>query len=91
MPNVTFSINDELYSKMKKHKEINWSAVVRKAISDFLRKLESKENIIKMKELKKKMESLGINLEDISLENAIKHYEKMREFEWKRFSTTQTS
>jgi predicted CopG family antitoxin len=37
MPNITLSISDEIYKKMKKYSEIKWSEVVRKAIVDYLK------------------------------------------------------
>lgn len=40
MTNITLSIKDETYKKMKKHSEIKWSEFVRKAIEERIQKLE---------------------------------------------------
>ncbi len=92
MPNITLSIPDEIYKKMKKYKEIKWSEVVRKAIIDYLRKLEEGGLIITTREL---LNSLGNEfkekLERMSLEDFEKAYVEMREAEWKRTSMIQAS
>lgn len=45
MPHTTIRIPKELKEAMKKHKEINWSAVARQAFRAYLRKLEIAEEI----------------------------------------------
>jgi predicted unusual protein kinase regulating ubiquinone biosynthesis (AarF/ABC1/UbiB family) len=45
MANITLSIPEELHEKMKKHSEIRWSEVVRKALSDKVSDLEYMEGI----------------------------------------------
>jgi predicted CopG family antitoxin len=45
MTNITLSIKDEIYNRMKKHSEIKWSEIARKAIEKKIQELESiKEN-----------------------------------------------
>lgn len=91
MTNVTLSIPNEVYVKMKMHREIRWSEVVRRTITDYIRKLEEKGFEITTKDL---LEELGDDfkktLNELSFEKAAKGYEKMRDAEWKRVSTTQT-
>lgn len=86
MPNITLSVPEEVYKKMKKYPEVKWSEVARKAIIEYLRRLEG---VVSSEEL---LEELGENfvneLKEISLEKAIEYYEKMREAEWRRFSMT---
>lgn len=41
--NVTLSFPDEIYNKMKKHSEIKWTEIMRKAVIDFVEKLEQDE------------------------------------------------
>ena len=41
MTNITLSIDDSVYKKMKKYSEIKWSEFVRKAIKKRLGELES--------------------------------------------------
>ena len=54
MTNITLSIEDEVYKRMKKHSEIKWSEFVRKAIKqrleefDKIGKRSNKESIFTM-------------------------------------------
>lgn len=46
MTNITLSIEDKIYKKMKKHSEIKWSEFVRKIIDQRIKELEKiKSNI----------------------------------------------
>jgi hypothetical protein len=45
MTNVTFSVEKNLYAKMKQHPEIKWSEIFRKAIRDYLAFLERPKTI----------------------------------------------
>jgi len=46
MTNITLSIEDEVYNKMKKFSEIKWSEYVRKCVQKRIEELESlKSNI----------------------------------------------
>ncbi len=40
MANITLSLPEELYHKLKNHPEIRWSEVARKAIQQYLDELE---------------------------------------------------
>jgi len=42
MPNITFSVDADLYKRMKKYPEIKWSEILRRSIVDYLKKLEEK-------------------------------------------------
>tara|TARA_Y100000310_G_scaffold343984_1_gene454363 strand:- start:3102 stop:3335 length:234 start_codon:yes stop_codon:yes gene_type:complete len=44
MTNITLSIEDSVYKKMKKHSEIKWSEFVRKSIKKRIEDLEKIEN-----------------------------------------------
>ena len=44
MTNITLSIDDEVYKKMKKHSEIKWSEFVRKIIENRIEDLEKLGN-----------------------------------------------
>ena len=46
VPNLTLSISAELYEAMKKHPEIRWSEVARKAIATRLGDLETLDAIL---------------------------------------------
>ena len=91
MTNITLSIPDEVYVKMKIHKEIRWSEVVRRAITEYMERLEEKGSEITTKDL---LEELGDDfrksLNELSFETAAKGYKKMRDAEWKRVSMIRT-
>ena len=39
MPNITLSVPEDVHAIMKEHKEIRWSEIARRAISDYAKKL----------------------------------------------------
>ncbi len=88
MPNMTTSVPKELFERMRKHREIKWSEVLRRAITDYLRRLEG-AGVIDISELRKIVAETRIDLDEIPLQRAIEHYRKMGELEWKRASTIQ--
>ncbi len=92
MPNITLSIPEDIYKKMKKYREVKWSEVVRKAILDYIKRLEESEIEKNTKEI---LEELGQDfkksLSELNVEKVVKGYEKMRDAEWKRFSTIRVS
>jgi len=90
MPNMTISIPDELYKRMKSHPEIRWSEIVRKAIVEYLERLKPEE-VLEVHDLLDVIRETGIDIDSIPIEKAAEHYERMRELEWKRSSTTQAS
>ena len=47
MPNMTLSIPSTLHQIVKKHSEIRWSEVARKAMWEQARKLQLMEDIVK--------------------------------------------
>jgi hypothetical protein len=92
MVNLTISIPEELCKKMKRHSEVKWSEVVRKALANYVDRLEVLEGgVVPMKQLAKKLKASGVDASEIGLEKAIEYYEEGRKLEWKRLSTTQTS
>jgi len=90
MPNIMLCIPVEVYQKMKKYREVKWSEVVRRAILEYLRKLEEGGLVLTTREL---LDMLGREFEEkldkISLEDFEKRYKKMKEEEWKRTSVIQ--
>ena len=54
MPNMTLSIPEEIYHIVKSHKEIRWSEIARKAISDYAKKLALMEAMLDDSELTEK-------------------------------------
>lgn len=92
MVNITISVTQELYDKMKRYSEVKWSEVVRKALTDYLGKLEMVESgIVSSEKLAAELKKSNIDVSCISLDKAIEYYEKGRKLEWKRLSTTQTN
>ncbi len=90
MPDITLSIPEELYKKMKEHRGIRWTEVMKKAIMDYVYRLEAGKFEVTTEEL---LEELGSEFEkelsEINFEEAVGLYEKIREKEWERFYTIQ--
>ena len=92
MPNITLSIPEDVYRRMKKYREVKWSEVVRKAIVEYLKRLEERgfeETTVEL--LDELGEEFKESLKKLSLEDALRGYERMRDAEWKRSSMTQVS
>ncbi len=91
MPNITLSIPNDVYQKMKKHKEIKWSEVARKAIIEYVEHLERGAQRTTRELLDELGEDFRKSLEELSVEDAVEGYEEMRDAEWERTSTTPTN
>jgi predicted CopG family antitoxin len=39
MPNITISVSEELYKTIKKHKQVRWSEVAKRAMQEYAKKL----------------------------------------------------
>ena len=86
------SIPEDVYRRMKKYREVRWSEVVRKAIMEYLRRLEEGGFELTTRELLDELgESFRENLRKLSFEDSLRGYERMREAEWRRSSTTRVS
>ena len=88
MPNITFSVSEDIYKRMKKFNEIKWSTLYRQTIERYLEKLES-PNIENITELRERIRKDGISMEDIPFDKAVEIYKKMRKLEWERAYSTQ--
>ncbi|PSG98392.1 hypothetical protein BRD56_00180 [Thermoplasmatales archaeon SW_10_69_26] len=51
MPNVTVSVPEDLREEMRSRDEVNWSAVMRKAVQEHLRKLAIADAVAEKSEL----------------------------------------
>jgi predicted CopG family antitoxin len=60
MPNITLSISEDIYRKMKMLNEVRWSEIARKAIEQRIEDLEIMNQIASKSKLTKK------DIEDIS-------------------------
>jgi predicted DNA-binding protein len=87
----TVRLPRKLYERVKKHREINWSVVVRRSIEEYLGRIEdsiveeSSESIIE--ELLKR----GVTLEDLkplSPEEEEKLYRELTDRTWERTKST---
>jgi len=90
MPEITLSIPEDVYKRMNEHKGIRWTEVVKRAIVDYISRLEEGKLEVTTEVL---LEELGREfaneLTEISIEDAMGFYDKMREKEWRRFYTIQ--
>jgi hypothetical protein len=92
MVNITISIPEELYDKMKKYSEVKWSEVVRKALAEYVGRLEIVEGgVVPSEKLAAMLKDSNLDVACIDLKKAVEYYDKGRKIEWKRLSTTQTS
>ena len=89
MPTLTLSIPKEVYERMKKHKEIKWSEIARRAIILYLEKLKERST---SKEILSSLPEEVKNMIEKTPEKEFKHFYKgLREKGWKRMkSLTQT-
>ncbi len=87
MANITLSILDELYRRMKRHPEVRWSKIVRKAIADYIAATEGE---IPIEILADSLSDVTNDMKNISLTNAEEHYRRMVRAEWERLSMIQT-
>ncbi|MBI4918988.1 hypothetical protein HY837_03595 [archaeon] len=54
MANLTLTVPDDLRNEIKLHKEVNWSEIVRRAMSEHLKKLHIANTIASKSKLTKK-------------------------------------
>ena len=80
MTNITFSVDDDLYKKMKDHPEIKWSEIFRESIRRYLHKLEN-PNRISGKEL---FQKVHIRAQEYSLEEELKLRNRQEKIELER-------
>ncbi|AWR98360.1 hypothetical protein [Metallosphaera hakonensis] len=82
MRTITVRIPEELYRRMRDHKEMNWSELIRNAIRAELDRIE---NVSTGVEIVENLKKLGVNERDIGLEPPQGEEEFQREL--KRKST----
>ena len=73
MVNMTLAIPDDLHDIMKKHSEIKWSEVARKALWEYAKKLDMLDELVSESKLKK--EDVD-DLDHIVKKAILKHYRK---------------
>jgi Arc/MetJ-type ribon-helix-helix transcriptional regulator len=86
----TVRISRELYEKMKRFREINWSEVVRKAIEEYIERLEEGEKAVPAKKVVEELVRMGVDVEKLkplSPEEEDKLYKELRERTWERIKS----
>ena len=83
MPNITFSVSEDLYRRMKKFSEIKWTTLYRQIIERYLEKLENL-NVEKITELSERVIKNGFSMHNIPFDKAVEIYKKMRQLKWER-------
>jgi hypothetical protein len=92
MTNITLSVPEEVYRRMKRRRDVKWSEVARQAIVERLERLEGPVGFsASASDLAKLIADAGVNLAEVSVNEAVRYYKKMRELEWRRISTIQAS
>ena len=74
---------------MKRHPEVKWSEVARRAILEYLARLEGEISSEKL--LEELGDEYAKSLDEIEFEKAVEHYKRMRKASWGRLSTILTS
>jgi len=88
---ITVRIPRRLAEAMRRHREINWSEVVRRAIEDYLKRLEEARRLEAPSDLIEKLQELEVGMEDLEpldYGEEKKLYSRMVEKEWKRAEST---
>jgi hypothetical protein len=92
MANVTLSVPEDIFQRMKRRRDVKWSEVAREAIIEKLERLEGPIGFnARTSDLRKLMATSGVSLDDVSVDDAIRYCKKMRELEWRRTSTIQAN
>ena len=91
--NITVRVPRWLAERMKRHREVNWSEVVRRSIEEYLRRLDEARRLETPGELLEELRRLGVGPEDLEPlppDTEEEYYGRMVAGEWKRVrSTTQ--
>jgi len=53
MVNITLAISEDLKAELQKHREVNWSAVVRRALEEYVKRIEIVEAVAQKSKLTK--------------------------------------
>jgi len=83
--NFTVRVPRKLYERMKRHSEVNWSEVVRRAIEEYLEKLEGSEPSVPSERVIEELLKMGVSpssLRPLSPEEEEKLYRELREKTW---------
>lgn len=62
MVSITLSVSEEIRNNMRKHDEVNWSAIVRKTIEQKVNELVMKEQFLKQIQAEKPFNEWAVNI-----------------------------
>jgi len=92
MANITLFVPEEVYRRMKRRRDVKWSEVARQAIVERLEQVEGPVGFyVSATELGDMIAKAGVDLQKVSIDEAVQHYRKMSESEWQRTSTIQAN
>ena len=89
--NFTMRIPRKLYERMKQHPEINWSEVARRAIEEYLEKIEESDLDVPSVKVIEELFKMGLSpssLRSLSPEEEEKLYRELGEKTWERIRST---
>ncbi len=89
--NFTVRLPEDLIEAMRRHKEVNWSQVIRDSIVEYLKKLDEMERIEDSNLVLERIKKLGVKVEalrPLDYEAELKLYRKMVLREWRRIDYT---
>jgi protease II len=84
MKEISFSVEDDIYKKIKNHSEINWSEIIQRSIMNHLQKT-AKTKIISIEDLRKRLgPKLLQKVRQLDEKEEIKFYKKAKQLELER-------
>ena len=87
MKNYTVRLPEKLIEEMRRHRDVNWSEVIRRSIEDYLKKLRELERSEPAEKLLKRLMEAGVDpkdLEPFDYETEVKMYREVVKREWSR-------
>ena len=83
MPNITFSVSDEIFNEIKNFPYIKWTELYRDTIRKVLDKLKTPSEM-SVKEFLEDMKKSRYPLPEITIDDIVKNQKKVEELEWNR-------
>ena len=89
MTNITFSVDDDIHKKMKKHPEIKWTEILRQAIIKYLKNMEEID-VISIKDFRERLDpELLQKIEELEEQEEILFYKEAKKMEQERLNRLQ--
>jgi len=89
MTNITFSIDDDIHKKMKKHPEIKWTEILRQSIINYLKNVEEID-VISIKDFRERFDpELLQKIEELDEQEEILFYKEAKKMEQERLNRLQ--